>query len=69
MSGLCFEVNDGISTTDMIRDPAVMEKAMKMYIETQTGPLASPFGGCAAMLPVKEWTTPEGREELMRTLD
>lgn len=69
LSGLCFEVNDGIPTTDMIRDPAVTRAAMQMYTESQTGPMASPFGGCAAMLPVMEWTTSEGQQELEKILD
>ena len=69
LTGLCFEVRDGVATTDMIRDPSVVQAALKMYSETQSGPLASPFGGCAAMLPVREWTTPDGQKALQHMLD
>lgn len=53
----------------MIRDPAVTRAAMQMYTESQTGPMASPFGVCPAMLPDMEWTTSEGQQELEKILD
>ena len=69
LSGLCFEVKDGIPTTDMIRDPEFMKKGLEMYQKDRSGPLSSPFGGCAAFLPVSDWTTDAGKIELAKLAD
>lgn len=43
MSGLSFEVRDGEKTLDDLlrQDPVAMEKAMKQYADSQSGPLAT----------------------------
>lgn len=42
MSGLSFEVQDGVETIDDLlrQDPAAMGKAMKQYVDSRSGPLA-----------------------------
>ncbi|KAL8695939.1 MAG: hypothetical protein Q9201_007896 [Fulgogasparrea decipioides] len=68
MSGLCFEVADGIPTIDMIRDPAVVESAMEAYQSARVGPLTSGFHSVAS-LPVVEFLSEEGKTELAKLLD
>jgi len=69
LSGLCYEVNDGIPTVDMIRDPAVIQACMQMYMTDRNGPLTSGFYS-AAVLPVEEFAASDaGRAELKALLD
>ncbi|MCJ1287041.1 hypothetical protein MMC26_006388 [Xylographa opegraphella] len=40
MCGSSFEVNDGVRTMDLMRDPAVVQAGLKQYNESRSGPLA-----------------------------
>ena len=40
MCGSSFEVNDGVRTMDLMRDPAVVQAGLKQYKESRSGPLA-----------------------------
>lgn len=43
MSGMSFEVIDGLPTIDMIRDPNVIQGAMEAYQTSRAGPLTSGY--------------------------
>ena len=58
LTGCCYEVNDGVPTFDMIRDPKVAEAAMQAYTESRTGPLTSSFHSWANM-PLAEGLSEE----------
>ena len=66
-TGICFEVADGVPTIDMIRDPQVIEMAMEAYTTAKTGPLSAPSHS-GAYLPITEFQSAEGRNELQRIL-
>lgn len=68
MSGMCFEVIDGLPTVDMIRDPAVLQGAMEAYQNARTGPLTAAFHSIAS-LPVVEFLSKEGKAQLDQLLD
>ncbi|KAI4129720.1 MAG: hypothetical protein LQ338_002104 [Usnochroma carphineum] len=68
MTGISFEVIDGLPTIDMIRDPQVIQGAMEAYQASRQGPLTSGFHSVAS-LPVVEFLSEEGRSELSRLLD
>ena len=68
MSGMCFEVADGLPTIDMIRDPSVIQSAMEAYQSARAGPLTSSFHSIAS-LPVVEFLSGNGKEELIQLLD
>jgi choline dehydrogenase-like flavoprotein len=68
MTGMCFEVNDGLPTIDMIRDPQVIQGAMTAYMTSREGPLTSSFHS-GASIPVVEFLTEPGRSELLRLLE
>ena len=67
VSGICFEVVDGLPTIDMIRDPSVIQSAMDAYSSTRSGPLTSGFHSVAS-LPVVELLSEEGKAELTELL-
>ena len=68
MSGMCFEVVDGLPTIDMIRDPSVIQGAMEAYQSARAGPLTSAFHSLGS-LPVVEFLSGNGKEELTQLLD
>lgn len=68
LSGMCFEVIDGLPTIDMIRDPAVLQGAMEAYQSFRAGPLTSGFHSVAS-LPVVEFLSEKGKAELTQLLD
>ncbi|KAI1082616.1 glucose-methanol-choline oxidoreductase-like protein [Whalleya microplaca] len=61
MTGLSFEVKDGLKTMDDLlrHDAAAVEEAMKQYTESQSGPLA--VGGLFsyALLPLQDTLPPD----------
>ena len=68
MTGMCFEVVDGLPTIDMIRDPQVIQAAMEAYQSSRQGPLTSGFHSVAS-LPVVEFLSENGKSELAQLLD
>ena len=68
MSGICYEVIDGLPTIDMIRDPAVIQGAMEAYQAHRAGPLTSGFHSVAS-LPVVDFLSEKGKAELQQLLD
>lgn len=68
MAGPSWEVNDGVQTADQFRDPAVIQKAMQQYQESQTGPLANGGGYTFAYCPLVDFITPEPKESLSQLL-
>ena len=68
MSGMCFEVVEGLPTIDMIRDPSVIQGAIEAYQSARAGPLTSAFHSIAS-LPVVEFLSGKGKEELTQLLD
>ena len=68
LSGMCFEVIDGLPTRDMTRDPAVIQGAMEVYHSSRAGPLASSTHSIAS-LPVVEFLSEKGKSELTQLLD
>lgn len=68
MSGMSFEVVDGLPTIDMIRDPAVIQGAIEAYQSARAGPLTSGFHSVAS-LPVVEFLSEKGKAELTQLLD
>lgn len=68
LSGVSFEVIDGLPTIDLIRDPSVIQGAMEAYQSSRAGPLTSGFHSVAS-LPVVEFLSKEGKAELTQLLD
>ncbi|KAL8989551.1 MAG: hypothetical protein Q9177_001587 [Variospora cf. flavescens] len=68
MTGMSFEVIDGLPTIDMIRDPQVIQGATEAYQTSRQGPLTAGFHSVAS-LPVVEFLTEEGQAELGKLLD
>lgn len=66
--GLSFEVKDGVATADMMRDPAVIEKAMEQYKTSRSGPLASGAGHNFAYTPLTDFINPRQSQEDIRAL-
>lgn len=70
MAGPCFEVADGVATTDMmIRDPEAIKQAMKQYDESHSGPLSWGGGYNYGYTPLVDFITPQPREDLKALLD
>ncbi|MCJ1385955.1 hypothetical protein MMC17_009080 [Xylographa soralifera] len=68
MTGLSFEVVDGLPTIDMIRDPQVVQDAMTAYITSRQGPLTSSFHSFATV-PVVEALVEPGHSEVLKLLE
>lgn len=68
LTGLSLEVNDGIPTTDMIRDPAVVQAAMEAYQTAKAGPLTASFNSLAFM-PLIDAIPGQSKAELGQLLD
>ncbi|KAL9022352.1 MAG: hypothetical protein Q9185_000467 [Variospora sp. 1 TL-2023] len=68
MTGMSFEVIDGLPTIDMIRDPQVIQGATEAYQTSRQGPLTAGFHSVAS-LPVVEFLTEEGQAELGKLLE
>ncbi|KAK9335891.1 hypothetical protein V1521DRAFT_403916 [Lipomyces starkeyi] len=49
LTGMCYEVVDGLPTIDMIRDPEVIQGAMTAYMTSREGPLTSGFHAAASI--------------------
>ncbi|KAL8956625.1 MAG: hypothetical protein Q9183_006260 [Haloplaca sp. 2 TL-2023] len=67
MTGMSFEVIDGLPTIDMIRDPEVIQGAQEAYQKGRQGPLTAGFHSVAS-LPVVEFLSETGQAELSRLL-
>ncbi|KAL8671561.1 MAG: hypothetical protein Q9168_003946 [Polycauliona sp. 1 TL-2023] len=63
MTGMSFEVVDGLPTIDMIRDPQVIQGAQEAYQTSRQGPLTAGFHSIAS-LPVVEFLSEQGQAEL-----
>ena len=68
MTGMSFEVIDGLPTIDMIREPAVIQGAQEAYQTSRQGPLTAGFHSVAS-LPVVEFLTERGQNELAGLLE
>ncbi|KAL8800726.1 MAG: hypothetical protein Q9182_004969 [Xanthomendoza sp. 2 TL-2023] len=68
MTGMSFEVIDGLPTIDMIRDPQVIQEAQNAYQSSRQGPLTAGFHSVAS-LPVVEFLTERGQAELANLLE
>lgn len=66
MTGISHEVRDGIMTGDALlrQKPASVQAAMQMYMENKTGPFCSGGIGSYAFMPVTDFVTESGKEEL-----
>lgn len=49
MTGVSFELKDGIETGDRFRDPKNVQSALRQYQESRMGPLAAAFANFAYM--------------------
>ena len=68
MTGVCYEVVDGLATADMARDPQVIQKAMEAYDKHRDGPLSSTAHSIAC-LPMMDFLSEKGQVELTHLLD
>ena len=68
LTGMCCEVVDGLLTTDMIRDPQVLQVVTETYQSSRQGPLTSTFHSIAS-LPVVEFLSVNGQSELTHLLN
>ena len=68
LTGILIEVEEGVPTGDLARDPKVLEHAIEAYEKHGTGPLASTVHSIACM-PVVDFLTPKGMRELDALLD
>lgn len=69
-TGVSLEVNEGVSTMDIMRrDPSVAQAAMQEYMTSRTGLLVSGSVESFAYLPVVEFLTADGANVLKQLLD
>ncbi|KAL8945209.1 MAG: hypothetical protein Q9211_000259 [Gyalolechia sp. 1 TL-2023] len=68
LTGMSFEVIDGLPTIDLIRDPQVIQQASEAYNSSRQGPLTAAFHSIAS-LPVVEFLNKEGKSELDSLLE
>ena len=57
MTGVCYEVADGVKTADARRDPSFAVKAKETYEKQRSGPLTSGLSSLAFM-PLENWVPP-----------
>ncbi|TVY40904.1 Dehydrogenase [Lachnellula occidentalis] len=71
ISGVSFEVADGIETIDGLGrgEPEALGKAMNEYMTTQSGPFGRAAVNSTSILPVNELQTENGREEIHKLLN
>ena len=70
LTGLCYEVSDGVETRDQLRrDPSYAQKAFQEYRTRKTGPLANSPAQALAYLPMDCFSGPAGQEQLRNLLD
>ncbi|KAI9645652.1 hypothetical protein NHQ30_006394 [Ciborinia camelliae] len=69
-AGFSFEVADGVKTMDALarQDQAAIGAAMEAYMKEQKGPFASGGNFAGGFLPVIDFLSPEGKEELSKLL-
>jgi choline dehydrogenase-like flavoprotein len=67
-AGFSFEVVDGVKTVDGLarQDQAAIGAAMETYMKEQSGPFASGGNFAGGFLPVVDYLSPEGKEELSK---
>ena len=65
MTGISFEVIDGIQTADplMRREPQALQAAQEMYQAKKTGPFCIGGIGSHAYLPVLDFTSPNRKQQ------
>ena len=66
MTGLSFEVQDGVSTIDDLarHDPAAMQAAMGAYLTSKTGPFAAAGVNSMAFMPLLDILEPDSRNTI-----
>jgi choline dehydrogenase-like flavoprotein len=69
-AGFSFEVADGVKTVDDLarQDPAAIGAAMEAYGRDQSGPFATGGNFAGGFLPVLDFLSAEGKEELAQHL-
>ena len=69
MTGVCYEVKDGVPTADMRRDPNFGASAKEQYEKSRSGPLTSGITSLAFM-PLKNWVpTDQSEPDISQVLD
>ena len=70
MTGISFEVKDGIFTGDglMRQEPEVLQGAMQMYSTARAGPLCAGGIGSYAFMPIVDFIAEGGRADLKKLL-
>jgi choline dehydrogenase-like flavoprotein len=70
MTGISFEVNEGIETLDDLRrgSPDAIAAAMAAWKANRTGPFTTGGIGSFAIMPVLQFQSEEGKEELEELL-
>ena len=69
LAALSFEVADGVSTADVMRDPKVVEAIMNQYQTSRSGPFAAGAASSQAYMPVVDLLDTKGRSELTQLLE
>jgi len=69
-TGFSFEVNDGVKTVDDLarQDMAAIGAAMEDYAKNQSGPFASGGNFAGGFLPVVDFLSPDGKNDLTNLL-
>jgi choline dehydrogenase-like flavoprotein len=64
LTGICFEVKDGLATADGLlrQEPDAMQTAMQLYAEHKTGPLAAAGWSSHAFVPVLDIPSESDRQ-------
>ena len=70
ISGISFEVADGVETADDLArgKPGALQAAMGAYMTRQTGPLSSAAVFSTSFLPVVDFQSDEGRKDMEQLL-
>ena len=67
MTSISFEVNEGVMTGEMMRDPNVVQAVSEMYDNSRSGPLCVGGLGSYALLPLA-LTSEDGNEQQIKKL-
>jgi len=71
MSGISFEVHDGVTTLDPLsrQEPEALQAAMIAYQTEKRGPFSGGAVNSFAFMPIVDFQSPEGKPEMERVLD
>ena len=69
LSGIGLEVNEGVMTGELMRDPEFAKAIMQLYQTNKSGPLCGGGMGSCALMPLVDYLRGDGKKEITQLLD